>query len=66
MQTFLPSPERPRTFRLVKTLLYCPCGERITAASEDELVAAAQAHLEIAHQQRHYSPAEILFMAQEG
>ena len=48
-----------------RTRLQCPCGEMIIAATEDELVEKAQAHLASAHPDLagEYSPDEILFMA---
>jgi hypothetical protein len=42
--------------------LTCPCGEQLQGRREEDLVAAATAHLEAAHQ-RHYSSEEIMFMA---
>lgn len=46
-----------------KTTLDCPCGERIEADTEDELVARARAHLAEAHPGLDYSREQILFLA---
>jgi hypothetical protein len=46
-----------------KTMLDCPCGERIIGASEDELVERALAHLAAEHPGRLYTREQILFMA---
>jgi hypothetical protein len=48
-------------------VLQCPCGEEITAADDDELVARTQEHLGKAHPDRagEYEPEQILFMAWE-
>ena len=49
----------------IKTTLRCPCGEIITAESEDELVDKANSHLAAEHPDLagKYSRDEILFMA---
>jgi hypothetical protein len=47
----------------VKTILDCPCGQRVTAANEDGLVARVQQHLAEAHPGLEYSREEILFIA---
>lgn len=46
-----------------KTLMTCPCGERIRGKDEDELVELAQAHLAAEHPGREYDRDQILFMA---
>jgi hypothetical protein len=48
-----------------KRFLQCPCGELLEAASEDELVEKADAHLVERHPELagHYSREQILFMA---
>jgi hypothetical protein len=48
-------------------LLQCPCGEEITGADDDELVANTQAHLAQVHPERagEYEREHILFMARE-
>ena len=43
--------------------LRCPCGTRIEAADDDELVTLTQEHLAAEHPGREYSRDEILFMA---
>lgn len=48
------------------TSLRCPCGERITAENDDELVEKAQAHLTAEHPGREYSRDEILTLAAFG
>ena len=57
--------EGERTREPARTRLQCPCGEMIVAATEDELVEKAQAHLATAHPELagEYSRDEILFMA---
>jgi hypothetical protein len=47
----------------MKTMLDCPCGERIVGVDEDDLVAKVQAHLAEAHPGREYTREQILFMA---
>jgi hypothetical protein len=47
----------------MKTRLTCPCGEYITAADEDALVAQVQAHLAEAHPGLEYDREQILFIA---
>lgn len=47
----------------MKTRLTCPCGERIVAVDEDELVALTQAHLAEAHPGLEYDRESILFIA---
>jgi predicted small metal-binding protein len=49
----------------MKTTLQCPCGETITAETEDELVEKAQEHLREKHPELadHYTREHILFMA---
>lgn len=48
-------------------VLDCPCGEILTAADEDGIVAVAQAHLKDAHPDMadHYEREHILFMARQ-
>ena len=46
-----------------KTLMNCPCGERIHGKDEDELVALTQAHLAAEHPDREYTREQILFLA---
>ena len=46
-----------------RTRLNCPCGEHITAETEDELVEKTQAHLKEKHPGHEYSREEILFLA---
>jgi hypothetical protein len=45
--------------------MVCPCGERLTGADEDALVAAAQAHLAAVHPDLvdEYSREDILAFA---
>jgi hypothetical protein len=45
--------------------MICPCGERLTGADEDELVASAQAHLAEVHPELvgEYSRDDILTLA---
>jgi hypothetical protein len=50
----------------MRTVLDCPCGERITGRDEDELVELTRAHLADKHASRDYTREEILFMAREG
>ena len=49
----------------MKTTLQCPCGEFITADTEDELVEKALTHLRDKHPERaeEYTREQILFMA---
>jgi hypothetical protein len=49
-------------------LVECPCGERIEAAADEELVDAVNAHLDAEHPNvaGHYSPEQILMMAREA
>jgi hypothetical protein len=47
----------------MKTMLDCPCGERIVGTDEDDLVAKVQAHLAATHPGREYTREQILFMA---
>jgi predicted small metal-binding protein len=47
----------------MKQRLDCPCGEKIEAENEDELVEKAQAHLAEAHPGHEYTRDEILFIA---
>jgi hypothetical protein len=47
----------------MKRNLTCPCGERITATDEDDLVEKAQRHLAENHPGHEYSRDEILFIA---
>ena len=47
----------------MKTGLVCPCGEHFRGASEDELVAIVQEHLEQSHPGMSYTREEILFIA---
>ena len=48
-------------------VLRCPCGEQITAATEEEIIARAKDHLERAHPDLadEYGPEHILFMTQD-
>ncbi|MGV9709089.1 DUF1059 domain-containing protein [Gordonia sp. NPDC003424] len=46
--------------------LRCPCGERIEAVDDDELVEKVQAHLAAEHPGRDYTREEILTMAAFG
>jgi hypothetical protein len=48
---------------MTKTMLDCPCGERIVGVDEDDLVAKVQAHLAEVHPGREYTREQILFMA---
>lgn len=50
----------------MKTVLDCPCGERIAGNGEDDLVARAQQHLAAVHPELHYDREDILFMAREA
>jgi hypothetical protein len=43
--------------------LRCPCGTRIEAVDDDELVTLTQEHLAAEHPGREYSREEILMMA---
>jgi len=43
--------------------LRCPCGTRIEAADDDELVRLTQEHLAAEHPGREYSRDEILMLA---
>jgi predicted small metal-binding protein len=43
--------------------LRCPCGTRIEAADDDELVRLTQEHLTAEHPGREYSREEILMLA---
>jgi predicted small metal-binding protein len=43
--------------------LDCPCGERITAPDEDELVEKARQHLREKHPGHEYTRDEILALA---
>ena len=47
-------------------VLGCPCGETLTGDTEDDIVAAATAHLHERHPDMadHYEREHILFMAQ--
>jgi predicted small metal-binding protein len=47
----------------MKTIVDCPCGVRIEAKDEDELVLKVQEHLKEAHPHLDYSREEILFIA---
>jgi predicted small metal-binding protein len=47
----------------MKQRLNCPCGEKIRAEHEDELVEKAQAHLAEEHPGHEYTREEILFIA---
>jgi predicted small metal-binding protein len=47
----------------MKQRLNCPCGEKIQAENEDELVEKTQAHLAEAHPDHSYTRDEILFIA---
>lgn len=47
----------------MKTRLTCPCGERIVAADEDDLVSQTQAHLAKVHPGLEYDRESILFIA---
>jgi len=47
----------------MKTTVDCPCGERITGETEDQLVEKTQAHLKEKHPGHEYSRDEILFIA---
>jgi hypothetical protein len=49
--------------QLMKKTLDCPCGLRITAEDEDELVEQANAHLLENHPGHEYTRDQILFMA---
>lgn len=44
-------------------VLQCPCGERLSGASEDEIVDVAFAHLAEKHPDLEYEREHILFMA---
>ncbi|HJQ45369.1 MAG TPA: hypothetical protein VJ870_03450 [Amycolatopsis sp.] len=47
----------------MKTVVDCPCGERIKGVHEDDLVARVLEHLGEIHDGREYTREEILFMA---
>ncbi len=47
----------------MKTRLTCPCGHRITATDEDDLVAQTQQHLAEEHPGHDYDREQILFIA---
>ncbi len=47
----------------MKTRLTCPCGQRISAIDEDDLVAQAQEHLAQSHPGHDYDREQILFIA---
>jgi predicted small metal-binding protein len=47
----------------MKQRLNCPCGEKIQAETEDELVEKTQAHLAEVHPDHAYTRDEILFIA---
>jgi hypothetical protein len=47
----------------MKTRLTCPCGARIEAVDEDDLVLQTQAHLAEAHPGLEYDRESILFIA---
>jgi predicted small metal-binding protein len=47
----------------MKQRLNCPCGEKIQAENEDELVEKTQAHLAEVHPDHSYTRDEILFIA---
>jgi hypothetical protein len=47
----------------MKQRLNCPCGEKIQAENEDELVEMTQAHLAEVHPDHSYTRDEILFIA---
>ncbi|KAA1422113.1 DUF1059 domain-containing protein [Nocardioides humilatus] len=47
----------------MKTRLTCPCGHRIAAADEDDLVKQAQSHLAEEHPGHEYDREQILFIA---
>lgn len=50
----------------MKTVLDCPCGERIVGDDEDDLVARAGQHLADRHPDHDYTRDEILFVAREA
>jgi hypothetical protein len=49
-------------------VMSCPCGEQITAETDDEFVAAVNAHLDSAHPEMagKYTEEQILSRAQEA
>lgn len=47
----------------MKTMLDCPCGERIQGENEDDLVEKVQAHLKEAHPDHEYTREQILMIA---
>ncbi|MFD4351289.1 DUF1059 domain-containing protein [Nocardia sp. NPDC058519] len=47
----------------MKRYLSCPCGEFLSGADEDDLVAVARRHLAEQHPDHEYSREQILFMA---
>ena len=55
------------TDRQYEWVLFCPCGTRLAAPSEDEIVEVSFAHLREAHPDMadEYEREHILFMAQK-
>ena len=53
--------------RQYEWVLFCPCGTRLAAPSEDEIVEVSFAHLREAHPEMadEYEREHILFMAQK-
>jgi hypothetical protein len=48
----------------MKTVLYCPCGEKLSGPDEDALVERAREHLREAHPGLEYEREEILALAE--
>ena len=46
-----------------KTMLDCPCGTRIVARDQQDLLSQARQHLQAAHPTLEYSDEQILFVA---
>ena len=44
-------------------VLHCPCGERLSGTSEDEIVEVSLAHLAEKHPDMTYEREHVLFMA---
>ena len=63
-QAETPAAQPPiETEKRYEWVLSCPCGERLSGASEDEIVDVSFAHLGEKHPDMNYEREHILFMA---
>jgi hypothetical protein len=57
------TPQEETAERRYEWVLNCPCGERLSGESEDEIVEVSLAHLAERHPDMEYEREHVLFMA---